>query len=79
MISDPLGITGGLALNERASSMVRDYVIRYDPGGTEWLVYGDGLLIKPRDSIVDFVSSRAGVFMDARRRCTTETGVASGH
>jgi hypothetical protein len=69
MISDPFGITRGLALNNRASAMVQDYVARYDPGGgTEWLVYGDGLLIEPRDSIVDSVSSRADVFMDPRRR-----------
>ena len=68
MISDPLGITRGLALNKRASAMVHDYVARHDPGGTEWRVYGDGLLIEPRDSIMTSVSSRAGVFMDPRHR-----------
>jgi hypothetical protein len=68
MISDPLGIIRGLAPNKRASAMVRDYVARHDPAGSEWFVYGNGLLIEPRDSIVAPMSSRADVFMDARRR-----------
>lgn len=67
MISDPLGITRGLVLNKRASAMAQNYVAHHDPGGTEWLVYGDGLLIEPPDSLGASVSSRAAVFMDPRR------------
>ena len=50
------------------NSDMRDYVARHDPAGSEWFVYGNGLLIEPRDSIVAPMSSRADVFMDARRR-----------
>jgi hypothetical protein len=68
LISDWTGVLCGLTLNERASTMVRDYVARHEQGGREWLVYGDGLLIEPRDSNVASVSNRADFFLDPRRR-----------